>query len=86
MVPKCFSKPWFTDNCKDAMKEHNRALERFKLEPTGGNLDAYRIARAKARRDIRHGKKTSWRKYVSKMNDQTSVKDVWNRIHKIKGK
>ena len=49
-------------------------------------MNAYRIARAKASRDIRHSKKTSWRSYVSKMNYQTSVKSVWNRIRKIKGK
>ena len=84
-VPKRFNKPWFSDICKDAIKERNRALERFKREPTEGNLNAYRIARAKARRDIRHSKKTSWRNYVSKMNSQTSVKSVWNRIRKIKG-
>ena len=84
--PKRFNKPWFSDICKDAIKERNRALERFKLEPTEGNLNTYHIARAKARRDIRHSKKTSWRNYVSKMNSQTSVKSVWNRIRKIKGK
>ena len=70
----------------DAIKERNRALERFKREPTEGNLNAYRIARAKARRYIRHSKKTFWRNYVSKMNSQTSVKSVWNRIRKIKEK
>ena len=31
-------------------------------------------------------KKISWRHYVSKMDSQTSVKSVWNRIRKIKGK
>ena len=31
----------------------NRALERFKHEPTEVNLNAYRIARANARRDVR---------------------------------
>ena len=84
MVPKCFNKPWFTNRCKDAIKECNRALERLKCEPTRGNLNTYSIARAKARRDIQHSKKTSWRKYVSKMNSQTQVKSVWNRI--LKGK
>ena len=85
-VPKRFNKPWFSDICKDAIKERNMALDRFKREPTEGNLNVYRIGRAKARRDIRHSKKTSWRNYVSKMNSQTSVKSVWNRIRKIKGK
>ena len=83
-VPKRFNKPWFADICKDAIKERNMALERFKREPTEGNLNAYRIARAKARRDIRLSKKTSWRNYISKMNSQTSVKSGWNRIRKIK--
>ena len=85
-VPKRFNKPWFSDICKDAIKECNRALEMFKRESTEGNLKTYRIARAKARRDIRHTKKTSWRNYVSNMNSQTSVKSVWNRIRKSKGK
>ena len=45
-VPKRFNKPSFTDTCK-------QVLERFKPEPTKDNLDAYRIVRTKARRDIR---------------------------------
>ena len=85
-VPKRFNKPWFSDMCKDAIKERNRAIERFKREPTEGNLNAYRIARAKARRDIRQSTKMSWRYYVSKMNSQTSFKSIWNRISKIKGR
>ena len=51
-VPKRFNKPWFSDICKDGIKERNRVLERFKRKPTESNLNAYRIARAKARRDI----------------------------------
>ena len=64
---KRFNKPWFSDTCKDEMKERNRPLERFEREPTEGNLNAYRIARATARR-IGHSKKTSWRNYGSKIN------------------
>ena len=79
-VPKRFNKPWFSEICKDAIKERNRALERFKREPTEGNLNAYRAARAKARRDVRLSKKTSWRNYISKLNSQASVKSVWDRI------
>ena len=47
-----FNKPWFSETCKDAIKERNRALERFKRQPTEGNLNAHRIARTKAHRDI----------------------------------
>ena len=85
-VPKRFYKPWFSDLCRNAIKEISSAPERFKREPTEDFLNAYSIARAKAPRDIRHSKKTSWRNYVSKMNSQTSIKSVRNRIRKIKGK
>ena len=81
-VPKRFSKPLFSKICKEC----NRVLARFNHEPTEGNLNAYRISRAKARRDVRLSKKTSWRNYVSKLNSQASVKSVWNWIRKIKGK
>ena len=83
---KRFNKPWFSHICKDAIKERNRALERFKREPTEGNMNVYRIAKAKASRDVRLSKATSWRNYISKLNSQASVKSVWNRIRKIKGK
>ena len=42
-VPKRFNKPWFSDICKDVIKERNRALERFKREPTEGNLILFQI-------------------------------------------
>ena len=35
-VPKRFKKPWFSDICKDAIKERNMALGMFKREPTEG--------------------------------------------------
>ena len=85
-VTKHFSEPWISDICKDAIKERNKALERFKREPTEGKLNDYRVARAKACRDVRLSKKTSWSNYISKLNSQASVESVWNRIRKIKGK
>jgi len=85
-TPKRIRKPWFNDTVKTVIKERNRVLERFKREPTKDNLNSFKIARAKARREIRQSKKSSWRNYVSKLNSQTSCKSVWNRIRKIKGK
>ena len=52
-ILKRFNEPLFSDTFINATKERKRALERFQCEPTEGNLDAYRIARAKTRRDIR---------------------------------
>ena len=47
-VPKRFNKPWYTDTCKNPIKECNTVIERFKHELTKGKLNAYHIARAKA--------------------------------------
>ena len=58
-VPKRFNRPSFTATCKDVTKTCNRAREMFKCEQTKGNLDAYRIARAKTLRDILHSKKNN---------------------------
>ena len=72
-IPKTLTIPNISDICKDANKKRARALDRFKREPTEGKLNACRIARDKARKDIRDSKKASWRNYVSKINSQTSV-------------
>lgn len=85
-VPKRARKPWFNTNLKRLLNERNRALARFKREPTQENLSAYKIAKAKARRETRRSKRSSWRNYVSQLNPRTPSKSVWNRIRKIRGK
>lgn len=67
-------KPWYTDDCKDAINQRRAALRKFNARPTTANLDNCRIFRAKARRTIREAKKKTWRKYVSKLNTRTSTK------------
>ena len=86
-LPKRLNKPWFTDTCKDAIEERDRAIERFECEPDEGNPNACHIARAKAKvpDTIINNNKTSRKNYVPKMNSQTSVKYVRNSILRIKG-
>ena len=53
------------------MLEHqNRALARFKQEPTMGNWSNYKIGRLGE---------------VRELNPQSPSKSVWNRVRKIKG-
>ena len=58
-IPKTSAVPklWFSDTCKDAIKECNKAHDKFKREPSEGNMNAYRIARAKDCRDIRQSER-----------------------------
>ena len=67
-------KPWFTEDCKTAIRQRKGALRQFNNRPTHDNLNNYRIFRAKARRTIKKSKKKSWKQYVSKLNSRTSIK------------
>ena len=79
-------KPWFTEDCKTAIKQRKGALRQFNNRPTHDNLNNYRIFRAKARRTIKESKKKSWKQYVSKLNSRTSINKVWDMVRKIQGK
>ena len=84
--PKKPQKPWFSDECKEAISERKRSLRVLKRSPTNTNLQEYRIERAKARQVIRANKKKCWHEYVSKLNARTSMKKCWDMVRKIKGK
>jgi ribonuclease HI len=79
-------KPWFTKECKEAIKQRREALKKFNNHPTPANLTQYRITRAKTRRTIKESKRTSWKKYVSTLNSRSSINKVWDTIRKINGK
>ena len=84
--PKRFNKPWFNDDCKEAIKARKQVLREFNTNPTQDNLNKFRVFRAKARRTIKESKRTSWRNYVSKLNSRSSIKKTWDMVRKIKGK
>ena len=84
--PKRPDKPWYNDDCKQAVKDRKQALRKFNLRPTKENHNLFRISRAKARRTIRENKRKAWRQYVSKLNSRTTTKKTWDMIRKINGK
>ena len=80
------SNPWYNDDCKEAIKQRKQTLSRFCKFPTNENLNTYRNSRAKARRTIKSAKRKSWRTYVSKLNNKTPTKKVWDMVRKRSGK
>ena len=60
-------KPWFDDDCKQAIKDRKKAEKSFRRSLTQSNLSSFRIYRAKARRTIKSKKRASWKKFVSSM-------------------
>jgi len=84
--PKIIRKPWFDDDCKNAISERKEALKRFKLNPCSTTLSNLRVFRAKARRTIRSNKRNTWKTYVSRLNSQTPMKKIWSMVRRISGK
>ena len=85
-VPKKLNKPWWNDECQEALDSRKRALNKFKKRPTSDNLDSFKKQYARARRIIRGAMRDSWKTYVSKLNNRTSSKKVWDMVRKITGK
>ena len=61
------NKPWYYEDCKQAVKDRKQALRKFILRPTKENRNLFRISRAKARRTIRESKRKAWRQNVLKI-------------------
>ena len=78
--------PWFTADCRDAIKNRKKAQRRYVNNPTTANVINYKRTKAKCKYVIRQAKKSSWQTYVSSLNTNTSTKSVWKKIRKIKGK
>ena len=83
---KIKTKPWFDDECKKMIKERNKADYKCDKHFTLENKRRSQIMRAKCRRTIKQKKRSSWRQYVSSINNRTPMKKVWNKIRKITGK
>ena len=56
--PKKIKKPWYNDNCDEAIKNRKKALKQFNLSPTHTNLDNYRKMKIKALPPKPEGAKT----------------------------
>ena len=83
---KKYNKLWFDDDCKAAIRPRKADLRKFNLQPSGENLNNFKMHRTKTRRVIKTSKKTSWRNYVSKLKSSSKSKKVWDMIRKISGK
>ena len=77
--------PWWTDECRDAIRARKRAFRAFDRHSTTDNLIAFRKARAFARRTVQEAKRASWREYVGRLNRFTPLSQVWSQIKRISG-
>ena len=79
-------KPWFDEECKQAIKDRKKSEKAFRQSPCHSKLSSFRIHRAKARRTIKRKKRASWKHFVSSINNRTPMNKIWNMINRIKGR
>ena len=83
MVNPRFSKPWWSKECENAVKEKKKARNRFKSHPTPENLILLRRAEAIVKRCCRTRKRKSWKEYCSTLTSTTDTRNVWKKVRKL---
>lgn len=77
--------PWWCPEIKTAIKDRNKALNKFRITKLNKDLQLFRKLRAKARQLIRSKKRESWGKFVQGINVNTSNTEMWNKIRILRG-
>ena len=82
--------PWWSNEIRAALTKRNRALRHYRNNRSPELAQQlfinYKKAQAEAKKLVKSAKRTSWRAFVSKINRQTSVTEVWNTVRAISGK
>ena len=78
--------PWWNNECQNAIRNRNKAFKIFNRNINDENYIEYKRTRALARKIIKNAKKNAWKEFISKINKDTSVKEIFQYIKRIKGK
>lgn len=76
--------PWWSDECREAVKNRNKALKIVKSNHSFDHLLEYKRAQAEAKRIIREAKRKYWRDFCSNIGTGI-IKDIWGMIRKMGG-
>ena len=79
------NKSWFNDDCSRAVAHKRAMLRRAKSNNTFENFNNFKRAQAKCRQVCREAKRSSFRKYISKINNRTPMSKIWKIVNKLKG-
>ena len=78
--------PWWDGNCEKAHRDRKRAQRALHRNHNTANAIALRKHNAICRRTFKEAKKTSWTSYVSSINEDANLNEIWKKINKIRGK
>ncbi|XP_072403243.1 uncharacterized protein [Diabrotica undecimpunctata] len=76
---------WWDDSCAHIIQKRVLAINTFKNSPSVENYIEAKKFIAKARKFLKLKRKISFRSFCSKLNRNTPLKDIWNKINKVSG-
>lgn len=79
------SVPWWNTDCETALRENKAAFNKLKKHNTQNNRIEFQRLRARARLIIKKSKRDSWTNYVSTINSETPLTQIWDKVRRIKG-
>ena len=74
---------WWDENCRQAIKEQNRAFRLLKKHHSMESLVQYKRSQAVVRSTVRAAKRACWRQYCSEIGRKVQLPDVWGMISKM---
>ena len=77
--------PWWTLECKEAIKSRNRAFRILKKTHNFPNLVEYKRSQSIVRRIVRKSKKEYWIKFCNSIGRSTPIERVWGMIRRMRG-
>ena len=79
------NKYWWDPNCARATAQRKKAQKDMLRHPSTQNILTYKRLTAVAIKIHKLAKRLAWRRYISKITNQTSSKEIWNIIRSFKG-
>lgn len=77
--------PWWNDEIIKAFHNKNTALMKFQTSQSQADFINLKRTRALTKYLVKSSKSSSWKQYVSSINNQTDCSIVWKKIKSIRG-
>ena len=75
---------WWDEECSEAVRTRRRARRNLEQNPNEENVELLKQATAEARRVCKKKKRESFREYISDLQHDTPIGEVWRKIKSIK--
>ena len=81
-----FSKPWWNEECAEAVREKHRAKNYYKRHPTMDHYEIFKEKEKIASNIVFKAKELSFRKFINSINSETTSKEVWGKLNALSKK